>query len=83
MTKLHSGAVVILLAAIALVQLAPIVMPDRTGPRWQYRIEDVPDDQFTSELDRYGSAGWELVFARRAVDGKDKPAYEVIFKRPK
>lgn len=84
LTRAQFVVVVILLLAIGLIEAAPIVMPARTGPRWQYNVADIEDGQFLSEMEDWGDAGWELVFARRAVDSKGggKPAYEVILKRP-
>jgi hypothetical protein len=85
MTKVQFGVLVGLLAVLVLIELAPIVVPDRTSPKWDYQVEGIEDDKFRSEMNAFGAAGWELVFARRAVDtSKDgKAGYEVIFKRPR
>ena len=52
---------------------------------WQYVIEGPTDDQLQDRLRDLGSAGWELVSARRAtteIEGKTKGIYEMIFRRP-
>ena len=52
---------------------------------WEYVIEGPPDEQLQSRLQTLGSAGWELVFARRATsdrDGKTAGIYEMILRRP-
>lgn len=61
----------------------------RPSQRWEYKIENIPDEGFQTEIDKLGDGGWELVFARRASSEvgdplKDKPkfSYEMIFKRP-
>lgn len=51
---------------------------------YEYKIDSVPDLAFTESMNRMGSEGWELVFARRAKDsGSDDFSYECIFKRVK
>jgi hypothetical protein len=51
---------------------------------YEYKIESVSDLSFTETMNRRGSDGWDLVFARRAKDsGSDDFAYECIFKRVK
>lgn len=56
-------------------------------PRWDYMIRSVPDLSFTYVMTELGSAGWELVFARRASNGETGGlmvmSYECIFKRPR
>lgn len=55
--------------------------------KWEYKIEAVNDLTFTTDINKLGEEGWELVFARRAsvgaVDTGAKPgfSYEMIFKR--
>lgn len=79
-TKVQFGIVVTLLAAIALLQLSPVVAPARA--KWEYRTDDIDDEKLHDQMNLFGAEGWELVFARRAVDhAGGKPAYEVIFKR--
>lgn len=85
MSNVKYGVIVGLLVAIGTLLAFPLLSPGRASPQWEYRIEGLKDVEFRSELDRIGRGGWELVFARRAVNGEsdDREAmYEVIFKRP-
>lgn len=72
-----------ILAALFLVQLLlPFLLREEPKmPLWDYRIESIPDLSFESEMELLGAQGWELVFARRATDSRDKALYELIFKR--
>jgi hypothetical protein len=86
MSRNHFAVITALLALLLIVHVAPIVVPDRTAPSWEYRIESLKDGEFRSEMNRIGNAGWELVFARRAISGEgasSEASYEVIFKRPR
>ena len=55
--------------------------------KWEYKIEAVNDLTFTTDINKLGEDGWELVFARRASAGsidtgvKTEFSYEMIFKR--
>ena len=55
--------------------------------KWEFKIEAVNDLTFTTDINKLGEDGWELVFARRAsagsLDSGVKPefTYEIIFKR--
>jgi hypothetical protein len=52
---------------------------------WEYVIEGPADDELKGRLQALGSAGWELVSARRATterNGKTTGIYEMIFRRP-
>jgi hypothetical protein len=52
---------------------------------WEYLIEGPADDQRRERLQVLGTAGWELVSARRATTergGKTEEIYEMIFRRP-
>ncbi len=71
-----------LLAVIAVLTSLPLIAPRAAAHRWEYRIDDLPDEVLQKQLDEHGDNGWELVFARRAV-GDGTAAYEVIFKRPR
>jgi hypothetical protein len=52
------------------------------GPRYEYNIVSPPDDGLRSKLDELGAGGWEIVSARRALNGEYTPAsYELIVKR--
>jgi hypothetical protein len=55
-------------------------------PQWEYVVVSIPDYSFDRKMNDYGTAGWELVFARRASDGgtySSTFSYEMILKRPK
>jgi hypothetical protein len=52
---------------------------------WEYAIEAAADAQLQGRLQTLGSAGWELVFARRTTtenDFKTIGIYEMILRRP-
>ena len=38
--------------------------------KWEYKISSFKDDDFSSEMNKAGEEGWELVFARRSVQAK-------------
>ena len=38
--------------------------------KWEYKISSLKDEDFASEMNKAGEDGWELVFARRAVQTK-------------
>ena len=76
-----------ILATLLLLQmLLPVLLREEPKPLqlplWEYRIESIPDLNFESQMALLGGQGWELVFARRATDSRDKALYEMIFKRP-
>jgi hypothetical protein len=51
-----------------------------TPPKWSYLTKAIPDPDFDTEMRELGKNGWELVTARRALDGA-APKYEVVMKR--
>ena len=83
MTKTQFGVVCGLLGGIVVLLALPILAPDRTSPRYEYKILDVKDEELHEGLDRLGHSGWDMVFARRAMGEGKEMAYEMIFKRPK
>ena len=86
MTKVQFAVLTALLTAILAVQVLPVISPARAQPSWEYTIEDLRDEKFIEEINRSGTLGWEVVFARRASSGEGdnmKMGYEVIYKRPK
>lgn len=51
-------------------------------PRWEYRIESPDDFGLRTIINNLGNEGWELAFARRALDSStEEYNYEMIFKR--
>jgi len=52
------------------------------GQKWEYKIDSFYDKDLKTEMNVQGEAGWELVFARRALN-EDEAMYEMIFKRRK
>ena len=83
MTRSQFGVMCGLLGLIVVLLALPILAPDRTAPRYEYKIEEVKDLEFLPEMERFGRGGWDLVFARRAMGEGKEMAYEMIFKRPK
>ena len=79
--------IVILVIGLFVVPFFHSIFTQVAPPQqWEYIIVSVPDDSFTKDMNQYGDAGWELVFARRASDGDTYMptfSYEMIFKRPK
>jgi hypothetical protein len=72
-----------LLAMLVVTQIAALFILSRQ-PKFEYRIESPNDSAFDSEMNGYGSQGWELVSARRATSSNGGPAsYEVILRRAK
>ena len=54
--------------------------------QFEYRVAAPSDTSFVKDMDLWGSAGWEIVSARRATRGSgyyQEPIYEVILKRPR
>lgn len=78
---------------LALLLLATLLMPivgRAPKPRpagWEYKIADIDDLAFDTQMATLGTDHWELVSARRASSGgtgsDSKFGYECIFKRPK
>lgn len=50
-------------------------------PAWDYKITSPHDMFFAADSAREGSAGWEMVTARRATDEGSSARYEIIWKR--
>jgi len=75
------SALLSIVAALLLLILFELEKPQR----WHYTIIAPSDDQLTTILDKAGSEGYEMVFARRASNGEKgsdmKMAYEIIMKR--
>ncbi len=83
MSKLQGNIIIGLLVIATLLGLWSNLKP---SPKWEYKIEAVPDVAFESGMTTLGDEGWEAVSARRASSGEGKSAvfsYEIIFKRPK
>ena len=90
---------IMIVALLAFAWVSPARVEESAEQQWEYMIQSVPYDvQFAETMTLYGLAGWELVFARRAVirpsaterlrasragrELPDEPVYEIIFKRP-
>ena len=87
-----------IVALLTFALVTPAKVEDSPEQQWEYMIQSVPVVQFADTMTLYGLAGWELVFARRAVirpsaterlrasragrDLPDEPVYEIIFKHP-
>ena len=72
---------VLLAIVTVLVALSWLTSPT---PKWEYKVEAIPDLEWSTKANRLGKAGWEIVTARRATSGSSyntKVAYECIFKR--
>lgn len=87
MNKGQFGVAAALLALLVGFSAFGALKPSGVGalsrPKWEYRIEGIPDLRFDEAMASLGSDGWELVFARRASGANDEMAYECIFKRLK
>lgn len=85
-TKIQVIIVIVLLTILVALQGWTLLRP---SPKWEYKILAVADQVFTTEMQRLGDDGWEVVSTRRATTGPDEPnskpifAYEIIFKRSK
>jgi hypothetical protein len=61
------------------------IPPAPTPFRWEYKVEKIPDDEFTNSMNKLGAEGWEAISARRATDSVTTTVpfyYEIIFRRP-
>lgn len=91
-----SKATNIVLSIILAVLVVNTISSWLVLPLWEYRIVGIEDDKFDADMKTYGNAGWELVFARRALMNDPNPprndagevlksqnrgVYECIFKR--
>lgn len=72
--------IAVLLAALLAVQVVD-TLGAGPAPTWEYSVVGVPDLEFEAMTAALGSAGWELVFARRASNEAGDMLYECIFKR--
>jgi hypothetical protein len=74
---------VVLLGLILVANGSQVFLNRELPEAWQYVVIAPSDVQLRSEMDRMGSAGWELVSARRASNGETPPtmSYEMIFKK--
>ena len=65
-----------------LAKIAFDTPPVSETPRYEYRIEFIPDHLCTSTMQKIGFERWELISARRAHAADDeKYGTECIFKR--
>ncbi len=83
--KQLSGVLVLLLLVVAAQGWQIFRGMQVRSQSWEYIIDAPTDEQLAVRLKALGSAGWELVSARRATtdrSGKTEGIYEMIFRRP-
>ncbi|HEY4177123.1 MAG TPA: hypothetical protein VGM90_09840 [Kofleriaceae bacterium] len=87
MSKVQFSIVVVLLLAIGGASAAPLFIrpePPKPAPKeekkYAYRVEGFPDDGLVPALNEVGGKGWDVVSARRAMDGSSG-IYELILRR--
>ncbi len=80
MTKGQFMIVVGLLVAIVASNAARYVPPLNPRPTFEYAIVAFDDVSLLKKINEAGANGWDLVFARRAVNDKES-SYEMIFRR--
>ena len=83
--KLLIGIVLLLLLVVAAQGCQIVRGMSVKSQSWDYIIDGPADDELKGRLQALGSAGWELVSARRATsdrNGKTMGIYEMIFRRP-
>ncbi|NMD00889.1 MAG: hypothetical protein GYA62_14385 [Bacteroidales bacterium] len=78
-TKFQNNILIILL--LILVIIFSISLLESYNNRYEYSIASIEDFLFDFTIDKIGNEGWELVFARRAINENSKGIYECIFKR--
>ncbi len=80
------SVVLVLLLLLVLAQSWQVVAGMTVKAQsWEYAIEGPPDEQLPARLQALGSAGWEIVSARRATterNGRTEGIYELILRRP-
>lgn len=83
-----AGALVLLV--LILLGVFSLCMLQIAPQQWEYRVVDVKDADFPSQMRDIGAQGWELVTTRRASEGDitdlapgAKPTFvtECVFKR--
>jgi hypothetical protein len=82
MTSTQAYLIIALLVLLTLVFTGMIAAQYALEPRWEYTIQDIPDESFQQSMHKLGLQGWELVASRRAVsESSHHGEYECIFKR--
>jgi hypothetical protein len=86
--RVRPAAIIIaLVGVIVILTCVGLPFPPFVPTRWEYVIVTVEDPIFMPKVNQLGNQGWELVSARRAVDGGGiagigaSAKYEMIFKR--
>ena len=82
LSRVHVRIIIGLLSFMLAAQLYGWTSTKSSGTKWEYWVESPEDEILNGRLSILGSAGWELVFARRASN-EDKAQYEMVFKRPR
>jgi len=76
-------AVLLVLVILVLILLKVEILPSpKPEPvRYEYSIATPNDFLLETELNRMGRQGWQVVFARRAMDSLNMASYEMILMR--
>lgn len=89
-TNTQGRIIILLLITGLIVPQIQRILPDSAPPifkepipSWEYKMAYPSDYTFETELDKLGSMGWEMTFARRARGSDDEMGYECIFRRKK
>lgn len=74
----------VLIGIIGVALLAANLFISLKQTSWEYTVTAPSDQALDKELEHLGSAGWEIVFARRATSSVGESArYEMVLKRRK
>jgi len=76
-------AVLLVLAILVLILLKVEILPSpKPEPvRFEYSVAAPNDIFLETELNKMGRQGWQVVFARRAMDSLNMASYEMIMMR--
>ena len=74
--------IVIMLLAICIGAALVYQESGQKNMKWEYTVQRVPDETFLETMNRIGQDRWELVFARRAVEGDFRGCNSSIIRYP-